>query len=174
MGRPKALLPLGGSTFAGTLLAALAEAGYAPLLAVVRPLDAPVRLALESAGARVLENPDPGRGMLSSLLLAVEAAAADPAVVGLAVCPVDCPRVAARTLAALREALLAGRGEARALVPRHAGRRGHPALFPRGLFEALRLASPGVGAREVTRTALELEVDDPTVLDDFDRPGDLS
>jgi molybdenum cofactor cytidylyltransferase len=56
----------------------------------------------------------------------------------------------------------------------HGGRHGHPVIFKRRVFDALRAADPSVGAKEVVRSAgiEDVEVDDPGVLTDVDTPGD--
>ena len=68
MGTPKAELIVAGRRLVDRAITALREAGCDPLIAIVRP-DTTVR------GARAVVNPDPSRGMRSSLALAVEAAA---------------------------------------------------------------------------------------------------
>jgi molybdenum cofactor cytidylyltransferase len=115
-------------------------------------------------------NPDPSRGMFSSIQAGLEAAAGDP----IAVLPADMPFVRPRTVAALLDAC--ARLDA-AVVPMHEGHRGHPLILPARLRDALRSADPlaslkdalgrlGVSQREIT-------VEDPGVLRDVDRREDL-
>jgi len=62
------------------------------------------------------------------------------------------------------------------VVPTYRGRRGHPALFASSLFPVLRQAPPEIGARAVVHgrsDRLELDTDDPAVVEDFDRPVDF-
>jgi CTP:molybdopterin cytidylyltransferase MocA len=181
MGAPKALLPLAGATFLETLLGSMRAAGAAPLFVVVRASDdgPPMRAACARHDARLLVNPDPDRGMISSIhvglaeIARLEAASpGGPRLDALFVAPVDCPRVRAATIARLVEAFAATR--APIVVPRFGDRRGHPTLFARALFPELRAAPPDVGARAAGRAPaadrLEVPVDDPAVLEDFDRP----
>ncbi len=171
MGRPKALLPLEGRTFLEILLDRFARAGADPLLVVLGEAAAEIRQAVSLERARVLFNPDPDRGQLSSIWCGLDALEPDE-VEGLFVAPVDAPRIRVETLRRMMEAL-PGRP---LVVPVHRGRRGHPALFSASLFPALRAAPPALGARAVvheTSGRLEMETDDSCVLEDFDRPEDL-
>lgn len=179
MGAGKALAPLGAATFLETLLATLALARIAPRLVVVRGEalaaagGATLRDTCARHDARLLINPEPDRGMLSSIHVGLDALEDDAdagAVAAFLIAPVDCPRVRAATIGALTGAF-ASTG-APIVVPRFAGRRGHPALFARALFGELRGAPLDVGARAVVgahaAVRLEIDVDDPAVLDDFD------
>jgi molybdenum cofactor cytidylyltransferase len=174
MGRPKATLRIGEDTFAGRLLRALGEAGLAPIVVVAGVHAAETRAALPR-DTRLLVNPDPSRGQLSSLKIALrELASAEPPVDAALVALVDHPAVRGETLVRLRDA-----SASRAIVvPRHRGRRGHPVVFARALFEELLEAPDALGARTVVRRdaarVLELDVDDPGVLVDVDTPAELA
>jgi len=85
---------------------------------------------------------------------------------------VDTPRVRVETLRRMLDAF-PGR---HLVVPTYRGRRGHPALFASSLFPVLRQAPPEIGARAVVHDRsdrLELDTDDPAVVEDFDRPEEL-
>ncbi len=58
----------------------------------------------------------------------------------------------------------------------HLGRHGHPVVFKRAIFDALRHADPAVGAKAVLHAAAveDVEVDDPGVVDDVDTPDDYA
>jgi molybdenum cofactor cytidylyltransferase len=64
------------------------------------------------------------------------------------------------------------------VLPRHAGRRGHPVLFATRLREEILAAPDAPGARGVVHAheadLAVVEVDDPGVLDDVDTPGDYA
>lgn len=173
MGRPKATLRIGEETFAGRLLRGLREAGLEPIV-VVAGLHAEETRAALPADVRLLVNPDPSRGQLSSLKIALrELASADPPVAAALVALVDHPAVRTDTLIRLRDASASHA----IVVPRHAGRRGHPVVFAHALFDELREAPDALGARAVVRRdparVRELEVDDPGVLVDVDTPADF-
>jgi CTP:molybdopterin cytidylyltransferase MocA len=171
MGRPKALLPLEGRTFLEVLRDRFLEAGVTPLVVVLGVAAREILDAVNLQGARVIINPDPGRGQLSSIHCGLDALR--PLEVGaLFVAPVDTPRVRVETLVRMMESLPGHP----LVVPTCHGRRGHPALFHASLLPALRGAPPDQGARAVvhaTPDRLDLETGDPAVLDDFDQPGDL-
>lgn len=202
MGGPKALLPIGEMTFLDYLLDSLRTAGVRPRYVVIRAsYDTERMRAVCARGrARLVVNPDPDRGMLSSIHACLDEieraekraarravtavpleesrgrARAEPLpfrVDALFVAPVDCPRVKPETI----EMLATSFGVTRSpiVVPRYGDRRGHPTLFARRLFAELRAAPLDVGARAVVRAhakdRLEVRVNDPAVLDDFDQPG---
>lgn len=170
MGRPKALLRLHGETFMARTVRALRDGGCEPVLVIVADGEHALAAEAAAAGARVLTNPAPGEGPITSLRLAL--AALGDAVRGLAYLPVDHPMVRADTVATLLEA---ARTEGAALtVPTHDGKRGHPAIFGAALFEEL--ADPALegGARTVVHRhlarAVLVEVADAGVLTDIDTP----
>ena len=170
MGRPKGLLPVGGESFLKRTVGALRAGGCDPVLVVVAEGERGLAAEAEAAGARVLTNPDPGEGPITSLRLAL--AALDSAVPGFAWLPVDHPMVRADTVARLLEAARLAR--APLTVPMYQGKRGHPAIFGSALFPELDDPRLEGGARTVVHrhleAALKLEVDDPGVLVDIDTP----
>ncbi|MEX2471202.1 MAG: nucleotidyltransferase family protein [Gemmatimonadota bacterium] len=169
MGRPKGLLRLDGRTFTRRVVEALVEGGCDRVLVVVRAGDEAIAGEVRTAGAEVLENPDPGDGPITSLRLALTHLTND---VGWVVwLPLDHPKVQPGTVRALIEAkppVLA--------LPVHRGQRGHPAVFGRAVFAELLDPDLAGGARTVVHrhldagTALLLETDDPGVLVDVDTP----
>ena len=141
-------------------------------VAVVRPGDDELAMALRAAGAQVIACPDADRGMGASLACGVAAAGgAEGYVVALA----DMPWVAPATVRAVAAALAAG---APVAAPWHAGRRGHPVGFGRACEVALLALCGDEGARRIfaarERDAVRIDVDDPGCLADVDRPGDLA
>jgi molybdenum cofactor cytidylyltransferase len=170
MGRPKALLPVDGVSFLRRTVAALRGGGCEPVLVAVSEGDEEIAREAVSAGARLLQNPEPGEGPITSLRLAL--AALGDEVAGLVYLPVDHPMVRPDTVAALLEA--ARSSEAALTLPVHGSERGHPAVFGRALFPEL--ADPALvgGARTVTHRHLEdavlVDVDDAGVLADIDTP----
>lgn len=164
MGAPKAELVLDGARLVDRAVAAAREAACAPVIAVVRR-------GTDVAGATVIVNPDPERGMRSSLALAVDAAPAD--VDALAVLLVDAPGVGGDAVRAVVAAWTPGR----VAVGRYAGRRGHPIVMALDLWRAaLALAGPDEGARALLAGRPELvdDVDVPGDPTDLDTPDDLA
>lgn len=167
MRRPKALLPFGsgGSTFLATILDTLREGSVAVVRVVVPPGHA------SWAGSDAAVNPDPARGMLSSVQCGIRALPA--AVDALLLWPVDHPLVKPATLAEITRAFRE-RG-APVVVPVHGGRRGHPGLFAARVVPEILAADPASGAREVVHAhadRLELPVEDAGVVTGIDTPED--
>jgi molybdenum cofactor cytidylyltransferase/nicotine blue oxidoreductase len=163
MGGPKAELVVAGVRLLDRAVHVAREAGCAPVYAVVRDGTA-------VTGAEALVNPDPARGMRSSLALAVAAAASADA---LAVLLVDTPGV---TAAAVR-AVAAGWRPDRIAVARYGSRRGHPIVMAPQLWRlALEAAGPDEGARALLGARAELvdEVDVAGDPADLDTPDDLA
>jgi molybdenum cofactor cytidylyltransferase len=122
----------------------------------------------------VVRNPEPSRGMASSVALgfAELARVAKPGVEAAFLWPVDHPYVREQTLSTL----YTWAQSYEVVVPRYEGRGGHPPLIARSAWPALAACAdnPG-GARAVLseRHATWIDVDDPGVLRDIDTPEDL-
>jgi molybdenum cofactor cytidylyltransferase len=179
MGRPKALLPTGvsGETFLSRIVGTLQAAGLDDLVVVVGEVPPDLARALDALPGlvRPVVNPDPSRGQLSSLLAGL-AVVDRPGVVGMLVTLVDVPLVSVATV----EALLALYRASRAPVvrPARAGRHGHPVIFDRAVFEALRHADPAAGAKAVMqarlREVVDVPVEDAGAFLDVDTPEDYA
>jgi len=168
MGSPKPLLDADGLSFLQRVVGALSGGGCRRVLVVVRDPDGPIAAMGRRAGGAVVENPDPEEGPITSLRAGLDRLEDDAA--GCAYCPVDHPLVEAATTRRLLEAFRAS--GAPVVVPRFRGRRGHPVVFRRSLFEELREDGLEEGARTVVRRhddrVLEVEVDDRGVTVDVD------
>ncbi len=165
MGRPKADLHVNGERLLERAARILTEAGCAPVIAVLRA-------GAEAPGIRTVVNPDPARGMRSSLQLAVAASDGPETPDALAVLLVDQPGIGVDAVRVTVDAWRPGR----IAVATYAGRRAHPIVMSGELWrEALRLAEPDEGARQLLRVRPEL-IDlvpvegDPT---DLDTPDDV-
>jgi len=179
MGRAKALLPASadGPTFVRHLAANLLAGGVADVIVVGRPDDDALRTEVEGAGTgvRFVVNAHAEDGQLSSAIAGLNAADR-PGVHAVMVTPVDTPLIQPATV----RALLTMFATRRPLIVRATclGRHGHPVIFGRGVFDALRHADPTIGAKAVLRAQaaglVEVEVDDPGVLHDIDEPGDYA
>ena len=121
--------------------------------------------------AQVVVPHAPARSMRASLEAGLGAARGQLVVVSL----VDHPSVRAATVRALIER--ASASGAPVTRPRYQGRRGHPyVLGPRGVL-ALMQADAARSARDVFRAmlgALDVDVDDPAVVEDLDTPALLA
>ncbi len=175
MRRPKALLPIGqgGDTFVARLVSTFRSTDADDVVVVIRPDDEALRTVAEQCAARVVENLDADRGQLSSLIAGLDAVDR-PGVHGILVMPVDIPLMRAETIAAVKAAFITSSASIVRAV--HKGRHGHPVIFARRVFDELRHADPHSGARAVVHAhahdLLNVEVDDPGILRDFDTPED--
>lgn len=173
MGRPKALLQLGGRTFVLSVVDALSTAGITDIFVIVRrdTHDAIAAALSDIPAVRVLVNMHADDGQLSSLITGLDTADV-PGVSGVLVTLVDVPLVTPATVRTLiARAAVSASPILRAV---HDGRHGHPVIFKREVFAALRGADPSVGAKAIMREigVEDIEVDDPGILQDFDTPDD--
>lgn len=165
MGEPKPLLELDGRSFLRATIEALREGGCDGVTAVVASPAAASEA--RAAGARTARGRPDGE-QIDSLRSGLDALGPD--VDAVAVLPVDHPRVRPATVRAL---VAAWRSDREALVrPVHEGRPGHPTVFPRRFWPALRDPSLEEGARSVVESerVVDVPVDDPGVLVDIDTP----
>jgi CTP:molybdopterin cytidylyltransferase MocA len=170
MGKPKGLLEIAGETFVQRVVRALADGGCDPVYVVIAEGDAEVGALARRAGARVLPNPDPGEGPITSLRVALGAVA--PSVAGVVYLPLDHALVESGHVSRLLDA--AHRSRATLALPVHGAKRGHPAFFRRSLFDELLDPDLEGGARTVVHRHLDsaclLPFDDPAVVTDIDTP----
>lgn len=95
MGRPKALLEYRGKFFIENVCAALRLAGIEERVAVLGRDAAAITSAWKPAGEKVIVNPEPDLGQLSSLRAGL--LAADPGAEAFMVCLADQPTIAPQT-----------------------------------------------------------------------------
>lgn len=173
MGRPKPLLPFAGTSVLGAVAAALTGGGAGEVVVVLAPDATAIDRHATDLGLRRATNPDPARGMLSSVLAGLEALGGAGAIgvdgEPLLVCPADLPALTAATVRALLDALADGAGLA---VPVHDGRRGHPLAIAALLVPEIETLDPEVGLRQLLRRhsdeLVEVAVDDPGAVRDAD------
>ena len=179
MGEPKARLRWGTRSF----LAACVDAAYAltncPALAATPRLlvvggAVDLRTDCEALEVGYVHNFGWQDGPLSSLQCALGSLGPGP----VAVLTVDRPHLRLTTLHSLRDAVIAE--PTQIWQPRFAGMRGHPIVWPASLRAELlgleRRGSPRslLARPEVAALRRSIEVEDPAVLDNLDRPEDLA
>ena len=170
MGTPKALLQFQGETFLDRLIRLFSAAGVAPIVALGHHAEQ-IRAGIErGADATFVLNPDPERGMLSSLQCAL---AAIPEQIEAAMfMPVDHPNLEAETL---RQLIARFNGDQPPVtVPTFQDKHGHPVLISRAPIAELLALPPTAQASDVihcyrSETAY-IAVDDPAVIADVDDP----
>jgi len=146
MGGPKALLPMGDTSFVAHACGLLARPGVEGVVAVIGAGADRVRAEARIPGpVAVVENEGWREGMLSSVWRGLDAAEALGAE-AILLHPVDHPLVSPQTVDRVVAAL---EGGAFAAVPTHDDRRGHPGGFGGEALAALRDAPLDQGARAV-------------------------
>lgn len=147
-GSPKQLARLDGETLLERAVRIAREAGCSPVVVVLGASAELIRSRCAMGDARVVVNEDWALGMGSSIGRGVRALSG---VDGCVVMTCDMPAVAASHLR-----LLMGSGETTASA--YAGRRGVPAYFPAARFAELIELRGDVGARELLRGALTVDL----------------
>ena len=170
-GTMKLLADVGGAPLLERTLGSLLDAGVARVVVVTRTGDAfgAVPSMADPKVAAVI-NPDPARGMFSSIQAGLKVAGGDVVLV----LPADMPFVAPDTVAAV---VARATATGSVVVPVHQAKRGHPIAIPRPLCDALLGLAPTTTLKDALAAAgasmVLLDVPDPGVLRDVDVPGDL-
>jgi CTP:molybdopterin cytidylyltransferase MocA len=173
MGRAKALLDWGGKPLLQHQIDELTSAGCAPIVVVLGHEADRIAAAVRcDGGCRVVRNRDYASGRASSLRAGAEALPDNAAAVVVA--SVDTP-VRGATVRALIEVWKGRPGPDAIIVPRHAGRNGHPSLFDGALLTELRaVREESQGLRAVRRAHADattfLDIDDPLVTLNLNTP----
>ena len=159
MGQAKLHLPFGGSTIVGTTVANALAAGLR-VIVVGRPEDDRIS---ELSGPQVLvvRNPDPGRGMLSSIREGVRHVRAGR----FFFIPADMPFPGPEVYLAL------ARSEAEGpVIPTCGDRRGHPVLMPSSLITSILELPDDKPLKTLIADSKPtyLELDDEALLRDID------
>jgi molybdenum cofactor cytidylyltransferase len=171
MGTPKALLQFQNETFLDRLIR-LFSAVCDPIVIVVGLHADKIRSGIQRGrDALFAVNPDPDRGMLSSLQCGL--ALVPPDAAAAMFLPVDHPHLETATLEMLAARFRADR--AHVIVPTYDGQHGHPVCIARPLIDELLDLPPNAKAsdvihRHVART-IYIEVSDPAVVTDIDDPS---
>jgi len=173
MGTPKALLKAGSGTFLQSIFECLSNGGIDDVVIVLGADAGIVRKSLKGFQATIVINEQWKEGQLSSFLTGLEAAiqhSADHVLVW----PVDRPLVSELTLSILCNA--SKKHPESIIIPTCKHRRGHPVIFPKRFFAALRAAPPGIGARHVVRenskSVIEVETPEEGIILNIDTPED--
>ncbi|MBW8295302.1 nucleotidyltransferase family protein [Sphingopyxis sp.] len=167
-GSDKLLAPLGGAPVALHAARRLAELGTGWKIAVCREAS-PLNRDLGALGFDIVVNPEPSRGLSSSLALGIERAdtvGARAVLVALGDMPFVSPAHFAALVAAFDPVT------APIVASDRAGVAMPPALFDKTVFADLRKGEGDEGARALIRRAA-LVAADPNELADIDRPDDI-
>ena len=179
MGRPKLLLPLGGQTVISRLLDVLDQPSIRARVVVVRADDELLATEVSKCKATLIQPDIAPPDMRDSVIVAVREIAAryrPSPESGWLLVPGDHPvldrQVVSRLLAHWRSC------SASILVPRFAGRRGHPTIFRWRLAEQIEDIPPDRGLnwllQKYKAEVEELSLDSSTVVLDLDTPEDYA
>jgi len=169
---PKALLKIENRTFLEIVSENMFLAGLRDVSIVLGYYSDRIRAEVEFKREIILENPEPERGQLSSLHVAINSMTED--VSAIMVTLVDLPKVKVSTYEKLFSQWKLNREKIHVCTYR--GKRGHPVIFPEKYFTELLNTPLELGARAVVRSHADemicLEVDDPGICNDIDTVED--
>src|SRR4030095_11387336 len=156
MGSPKAILPApDGRAFVVRIASVLLDGGVSDGVIVTGRDHDLIEHTWRAAGmcqrVRLVVNPDPSRGQLSSLWTGMDVVM-DASPDAILMTLVDVPSIAAETVRAVIDTWR--RTRAPIVRPAIGDRHGHPVLFDRTVFDELRSASLDDGAKSVVHAHL--------------------
>jgi molybdenum cofactor cytidylyltransferase len=176
MGAPKALLQTpDGQLFVSRIVRTWHGAGVHDVVVVTGRDHAAIAAAITRDGIAppplIVQNPDPSRGQLSSLVVGLDATEESQ---GVLMTLVDSPLATLATVSAVIDQWR--RSHAPIVRPAIGDTHGHPVLFDRAVFDELRRAPATVGAKAVVRAhereIVNVQVSDEGCVVDFDTPLD--
>ena len=147
LGKPKQLLPWGGPTLLGTVVAQTLEWPVDSVWVVLGSRFEEVLQSVDLGDAGVVENPEWEEGMASSLRVGLDVASRDPSTEAALIVMGDQPGIDPTVV----EALLEHRktSDALAVVPKYRYVRGHPVLIARTLWSRLMSLEGDQGGRDL-------------------------
>jgi molybdenum cofactor cytidylyltransferase len=170
-GSPKLVADLKGEPLIDHTLLSLFDGGVARVVVVTGPgSDLSMSRRLKDSRVKVVVNPDPSRGMLSSIQVGLATTGGDP----ILFLPADMPFVMSATVAEIINACVRRQ---RLIIPVHQDRNGHPIAIPNALRRAVLVAPPTSTLKDALAPFRpmgdELAVGDPGILRDVDAKEDL-
>ena len=178
IGTPKALLKIGEKTFLQHIVETLHSARIIDVVIVLGAEAEEIQKTIIWFDGKVVINNDWQKGQLSSIIAglnALDLTKSEPEEIhGAIICPVDHPLLTQSLLVDLLQGYWLSKK--RIIIPIHRGKRGHPIIFDRELFDDIRNAPIDIGARAVVRNheqeVHEVDVNDEGVLINIDSPDD--
>jgi molybdenum cofactor cytidylyltransferase len=174
MGHPKLLLPWGDTTVLGAIHGQWIRAGAAQISLVCSPHHPDLRQRAARLGIpeeNLIENPEPARGMFSSIQCAAQWNGWKPGLTHWVVALGDQPHLRQRTIEALLE--FSQSNPSVVCQPSFEGRPCHPVVLPGQVFAELR-DSGATTLREFLagRSRKMCSIPDPGLAIDLDTPED--
>jgi molybdenum cofactor cytidylyltransferase len=174
MGQPKALLPIGDMTFLQRIVAVLKSTRVGKIIVVIGHDAERMKGKIDHLPVEILVNPQYKLGQLSSLHVAIRVLLSDANCDAMLVHLVDHPYIDAELVDRMIEGFY--RSGKSIVVPRYQGKRGHPVILSRKLFDELLSAPIEQGAKAVVNAhreeTLEIDADDEGVTIDIDTPDE--
>ncbi len=171
MGRLKQTMLIDGVPMVRRIAESLRKADMR-VVVVLGHREADVQKALAGVPCEYVRNPAPESGMFAS----VQCGCAHVAnAQGCLIMPGDCPGVQVSTITCIKHTLHLH--PASVIIPAYRRRRGHPVGVPAHVvarIKALPPTTPGLRTLWHIESVHEVPVDDAAVLQDLDRPEDLS
>ena len=173
-GRVKALLDLNGKTFVENIIENMSDISLGELILVLGAHSDEIRERVKGYNIRIVINDSWKMGQIESLRAGIRDLSSESE--GVMFTLVDHPMV---TLSTYNKLVDIWSGDKSSIVlPSYNMRKGHPAIFPRFLFDAvLSREFPG-GARDILKENREIirfvTVDDPGIVKDVDTMEDYN
>jgi molybdenum cofactor cytidylyltransferase len=174
MGQPKALLPIDGETFLERIVSALRRTQVGKIIVVVGHNAEEMKRKIGHLPVEILVNHQYKLGQLSSLQVVIRHLLSDQSCDGMLVHLVDHPYIDSGLVSRMIEGFHAS-GKL-IVVPCYQGKRGHPVILSRKLFNELLNAPIDQGAKAVVNAhsvdTLEMDADDEGITIDIDTPDE--
>jgi molybdenum cofactor cytidylyltransferase len=176
MGRPKLLLPWRGTTVIGAILRQWRDLGARQIAVVHRPGDATLFAELDRLDFPAedrIENPQPERGMFSSVVCAANWSGWKNQIASWAVALGDQPHLNPDTLRRLLE--FSAQNAGAVCQPEFGGHTRHPVILPRAAFAELkctRTATLSDFLKQIALPRVQCSVADAGLPLDMDTPDD--
>jgi molybdenum cofactor cytidylyltransferase len=171
MGTHKALLNIGEETFLQRIVHELHSAQVLENILVLGSNAEQIQSTLTWFDGKIIVNEDWVKGQISSIQTGISSLT-DEKIHGVLLCPVDHPMLTQSLIVDLLQGFW--KSNKNIIVPTYNRKRGHPVLFGRAMFDALRSAPLDEGAKHVVRNhpeeILEVPVDDESILLNVDTP----
>ena len=173
--RPKCLLQLGGVPLILRQISALKAAGVDDLVVVLGYYADDIAPLLSGTGARVVQNPDPAQGQISSQRIGLQQLGGRSNAVLMALA--DQPLIDSQDLVDLIASFARRHAECLLMFPQVQGQPGNPVIFTPEVRDAVLSADQSIGCRQWRQanraSARPFNSDNQHYLIDIDTPEDI-
>ena len=172
MGKPKALLRFEDKTFLEQIISVLKLSDADRITVVLGAEAETIKKSIDLSGTNIVINKDYQKGQLSSLIAAIEDTPEQTKA--MLICLVDSPFITKEVVNKIISKVKETNNPI--IVPVFDGKRGHPTLFSKSLFNELLNAPQDQGARYVLYSneekVLEVEISESGFLISIDTPDE--